>query len=212
MWPDAPETRELLDRARRDDPRAQDELWARHREPLRKHVALHLDRGLARRVDASDVVQDVLLRASRRLSEYLGDPVLPFHLWLRRIARDLIVEEHRRHHLAARRALDRERPLAAPAFADRSSLELAAQLRDPAATPVAEALRREFQARFQDILERLDPPDREILILRHFEHLSNSEVAQLLGLSEAAAGMRHLRALRRLHALLGETPSLASGA
>lgn len=211
MWPDASETEALLERVGRAEAAAEERLWEQHREPLRRLIALHLDRALARRVDASDVVQEVLLRASQRLPEYLRDPAIPFHLWLRRIARDHLVDEHRRHRVAARRSLDRERPLAAPAFADRSSLDLAAQLRDPSATPAAAALRRELQRRFHDALDRLDEPDREILVLRHFEQLSNSEAARVLGLSDAAAGMRHLRALRKLHAVLGETPSLSLG-
>src|SRR5271157_837500 len=82
------------------------------------------------------------------------------------------------------------------------------QLRDPALTPAAEALRGELQHRFRMALDDLDGVDREIILLRHFEQLSNSEAAQALGLSEAAAGMRHLRALRRLRAILGEAPSL----
>jgi RNA polymerase sigma-70 factor (ECF subfamily) len=160
-------------------------------------------------VDASDVVQDVLLKASRRLPDYLRSPTLPFHLWLRQIARDLIVDAHRRHRVAGRRSLDRERPPAAVAFADRSSMDLAAQLRDPGLTPAAAALRRELQRRFGEAIDRLDEADREVILLRHFEGLSNSEAARVLGLSEAAAGMRHLRALRRLHAILDEAPSTA---
>ncbi len=93
-------------------------------------------------------------------------------------------------------------------FDDRSSLDLAAQLRDSELTPAAAALRRELQTRFHTTLLHLVDDDREIILLRHFEQLSNSEAAQALGLSEAAAGMRHIRALRRLRALLAETPSL----
>jgi RNA polymerase sigma-70 factor (ECF subfamily) len=118
-----------------------------------------------------------------------------------------MIDEHRRHRGAARRSLDRERPLRPAAFLDRSSLDLAAQLRDPEPTPAAEALRGELQRRFHVALAQLDESDREIVLLRHFEQLSNSDAARTLGLSEAAAGMRHLRALRRLRALLGETPS-----
>src|ERR687894_396915 len=103
--------------------------------------------------------------------------------------------------------LDRERPLVAASFADRSSLELAAQLRDPGVTPAAAALRRELEGRFHAALARLDEADREVLLMRHFEQLSNGDAARALGLSEAAAGMRHLRALRRLRAILGEAPS-----
>lgn len=211
MWPDASETQALLEGVARDDKAAEARLWERHRAPLRRLVGLHLDRALARRVDASDVVQEVLLRASRRLPEYLADPALPFHLWLRRIARDHLVDAHRRHRVADRRSLDRERPLAA-AFADRSSLDLAAQLRDPELTPAAAALREELRRRFRDVIDRLDEADREIVVLRHFEQLSNAEAARVLGLSEPAAGMRHLRALRRLKAMLAESPSIGGPA
>ncbi len=171
-------------------------------------IDLRLDRALGRRVDASDVVQEVLLKANQRLPEYLKAPVLPFHLWLRQIARDHIIDQHRRHRVAGRRSIDRERPLAPPAFADQSSLDLAAQLRDPGVTPAAAALRAELSRRFQQALGELNEDDREIILLRHFEQLSNSEAAQTLGLTEPAAGMRHLRALRRLRAVLGETPSM----
>jgi RNA polymerase sigma-70 factor (ECF subfamily) len=174
-------------------------------------IGLRLDRALARRLDASDVVQDVLLMANQRLAEYLRNPSMPFHLWLRQIASDHVIDAHRRHRQAQKRTMDRERSLAVGATAgfadDRSSLELAAQLRDPAITPAADALRRELQGRFQAALLLLADDDREIILLRHFEQLSNGEAAQALGLSDAAAGMRHLRALRRLRAILAEPPS-----
>jgi RNA polymerase sigma-70 factor (ECF subfamily) len=175
-------------------------------------IGLRLDQAVGRRVDASDVVQDVLLEASRRLPDYRRNPALPFHLWLRQIARDHLVDAHRRHRGSAKRTVDREVALytkqSGGLFDDRSSFDLAAQLRDPALTPAAEALRRELRCRFEAALERLDEDDREIILLRHFEQLSNGEAALALGLSEAAAGMRHLRALRRLRGILGERPSV----
>jgi RNA polymerase sigma-70 factor (ECF subfamily) len=211
-WPDEAEIRELLGRVERGEDGAADRLWERHREPLRRMIGLRLDRGLGRRVDASDVVQDVLLKADQRLREYLRDPSVPFHVWLRGLARDQVIDQHRRHRVASRRSVERERPLGGGAgdgvaFADRSSLDLAAQLRDPGPTPAASALRRELERRFREALDRLDGADREIVVLRHFDQLSNGEAARALGLSDAAAGMRYLRALRRLRALLGETPS-----
>lgn len=212
MWPDAGETQVLLKRIEHDDAGAVERLWEQHREPLRRMIGLRLDHAIARRVDASDVVQEVLLKANQRLPEYLRNPVMPFHLWLRQIARDHMIDQHRRHRVAAVRSLDRERPLARAGgdgpFADRSSLDLAAQLRDPGATPAAAALRRELERRFRDALDDLDEDDREIILLRHFEQLSNGEAARALGLSGPAAGMRHLRALRRLRAVLGESPSI----
>jgi RNA polymerase sigma-70 factor, ECF subfamily len=207
MWPDEDETRGLLDRVEREGATAAERLWERHREPLRRMIGLRLDQALGRRVDASDVVQEVLLKANLRLAEYLRNPVMPFHLWLRQLARDHVIDEYRRHRVAARRSLDREQSLAAAAFLDRSSIELAAQLRDPNLTPAAAVLRGELERRFQDALVQLDEPDREIVVMRHFEQLTNGEAARLLGVSEAAAGMRHLRALRRLRAILGEAPS-----
>ena len=170
---------------------------------------MRLDHALERRVDASDVVQDVLIEASRRLGDYLRNPAMPFHLWLRQIARDRMIDEHRRHRVAARRSLDRERSLAAPEYADRSGFDLADGLRDPALTPAAASLRRELEWRFRIALDDMDEADREILLMRHFEGLTNSEVAKALDLSEPAAGMRHLRALRRLRERLGEAPSSA---
>lgn len=208
MWPDGDETRQLLKDAREGDPQAVNRLLDRHRRSLRRLVDVRLDRALAARVDASDVVQDVLLEASRRLDEFIRAPKLPFHLWLRQLARDRIVDMHRRHREAQKRSVDRERSLAAPEFADRSSIDLAAGLRDSELTPAAENIRRELERRFLAALEELDEDDRDIVLMRHYEHLGNSEAAQALGISPAAAGMRHLRALRKLRSILGEHPSL----
>lgn len=207
MWPDAEETRQFIRQARAGDDDAVNRLLERHRESLRRMVRQRLDRAVAPRVDASDVVQDVLLEASRRLKDYLRDPAMPFHLWLRQLARDRMIDMHRRHRGAHKRSVDRERPMVVSESADRSSLDLAAQLRDMELTPAAATMRRELQQRFLLALDQLDEEDRDILLMRHFEHLGNSEVAQALGLSPAAAGMRYLRALRRLRSLLGESSS-----
>ena len=211
MWPEASETEALLHRVAQADAMAVNELWERHRPALRRMIGLRLDRTLSRRVDASDVVQDVLLKANQRLADYLRNPSIPFHAWLRQIAQDHVIDAHRRHRQAGMRSMDRERPMtvgrpAGPAD-DRSSLDLAAQLRDPALTPGAEVLRRELECRFREALLLLEDDDREIILLRHFEQLSNGVAARVLGLSDAAAGMRHLRALRRLRAILAEAPS-----
>ena len=208
MWPDPAETRRLLDQlATAIDPAVEGRLWACHRDPLRRMIGLRLDRKVGQRVDASDVVQEVLLKASGRLAQYLANPVMPFDLWLRQIARDHVIDAHRKHRVSQARSVDRERSLTAPRFADRSSLDLAAQLRDPELTPAAASLRRELEARFRAAIDRLEPDDREIILLRHFEQMTNSEAARALGLSDPACGMRHLRALRKLRVVLGESPS-----
>lgn len=212
MWPDQRDTQQLLDAAQAGDAAARERLWTRYRGALHKLVALRLDRGIQGRIDVSDVVQDALVEADRRLEEYLRHgSSMPFHLWLRQIARDRMIDAHRRHRGAERRSIDREQAPPSPSlFADRSAFDLAAQLRDGRElTPAAALLQRELETRFRDALEKVDPMDREILELRHIEQLSNRDTALALGLSEPAAGMRYLRALRRLRALLEETPSLS---
>jgi RNA polymerase sigma-70 factor (ECF subfamily) len=198
----SPETQELLNQVRRGESAAVDRLLASHRDALRRMIALRLDPAIARRVDASDVVQDVLLEASRRLNDYLRDPAMPFHLWLRHIAQDHMIDAHRRHRQAQRRSLDREQPIVPAGFADRSSIELAAQFFDHEVTPATAAIRHELERRLQSAIAGLNDDDRDIILMRHFEQLSNQEVAAALGLSEAAASMRYLRALRRLRAVL----------
>jgi RNA polymerase sigma-70 factor, ECF subfamily len=206
MWPQSHETQKLLSEARAGDAEAINRLLERHRAALRRMIDLRMDHLVQRRVDASDIVQDVLLEAHRRLQDYLENPVMPFHLWLRHMARDRLIDAHRRHRVAARRSVDREQPLVAAAFLDRSTLDLAGELQDPELTPAAAATWHELQVRFQQAIDTMDEQDREVVLLRHFEHLSNGEVAEVLGLSEPAAGMRYLRAMRRLRAKLQESP------
>jgi len=200
----SPETDDLLAQARQGESAAVQRLLETHREPLRRMIGLRLDPALAGRVDASDIVQDVMLEVSQRLQDYLRRPGMPFHLWLRHIARDHMIDAHRRHRVAKRRSLDREQPLLPAALADHSSLELAGQLIDPEMTPASAALQQELRRRLEQALAELDGDDREVILMRHYEHLSNQEVAAALGVSEAAASMRHLRAVRRLRASLLE--------
>lgn len=210
MWPNREETDRLLDDARTGEASAVDRLLGEFREPLRKVIGMRLDPAIARRVDASDIVQDVLLEANQRLTDYLKQPDMPFHLWLRHLAQDRIIDTHRRHRLAQRRSIDREQPLARPALADESSQMLVAQLIDTERTPASEAIRRELQRRIDSAIDQLSEDDREIVLMRHQEALSNQDVAEALKLTEAAASMRYLRALRRLRGILvpdGETSS-----
>lgn len=200
---DAPQqTLVLLDRVRQGDTAAVNGLLERHRAAIRRMIDHRLDRVVQRRVDASDIVQDVLLEANRRLGDYLANPTMPFQLWLRHMARDRVIDAHRRHRVAASRSLDREVSLEAPADSEGSQTDLAARLADRELTPAAVATWHELERRFAAAVEKLDEDDRQIVLLRHFEHLSTAEAANLLGLSKPAAGMRYLRAMRRLRVLL----------
>lgn len=202
MWPNHEQTKQLLDDAKAGDASAIDRLLAEFREPLRQVVHLRMDQALAKRVDASDIVQDVLLEANQRLREYLQAPNMPFHLWLRHLAQDRIIDTHRRHRVAQRRSIDREQAMEAPGWTDESSVQLIAQLVDGEKTPASAAIQHELQRRLNEALAQLDEADRDIILMRHHEQLSNQEVAAALELSEAAASMRYLRALRKLRGVL----------
>lgn len=192
----------LLARARQGDDAAINGLLERHRAAIRRMIDRRMDRVVQRRVDASDIVQDVMIEANRRLGDYLANPTMPFHLWLRHMARDRLIDAHRRHRVASTRSLDREVPLVAVDGANQSQADLIGQLADRELTPAAAATWRELERRFAAAVEQLDTDDRTIVLLRHFEHLSTAEAATALGLSKPAAGMRYLRAMRRLRVLL----------
>ena len=175
MWPNSEQTQQLLQTALQGDASAVNALMDRHRDALRKMVQMRLDRAIAARLDASDVVQDVLVEANRRIQDYLANPSMPFHLWLRHLAKDQLIDMHRRHRVAGRRSVDRERHLDG-SFSDQSSMDLAAQLKDHELTPAAATIRKELERRFHVALDELDEDDREIMLLRHQEHLTNSQV------------------------------------
>jgi RNA polymerase sigma-70 factor (ECF subfamily) len=202
MWPNNDQTKKLLDEARSGEAEAVDRLFQEFREPLRQVVGMRIDPVLARRVDASDIVQDVMIEANKRLAEYLQSPTMPFHLWLRHLAQDRIIDTHRHHRQAQRRSMDREQSLQRPAWSNESSVQLVSQLVDTEKTPASAAIQQELQRRLNDSLQQLDEDDRDIILMRHHEQLSNQEVAAALSLTEAAASMRYLRALRKLRAVL----------
>jgi RNA polymerase sigma-70 factor (ECF subfamily) len=201
MWPDSENTQEILQGVHDGDADAVNRLLERHRNAVHRMIQMRLDQKIQRRVDVSDVVQDVMVEVNRRLQDYLKNPVMPFHLWIRQIAKDRIIDTHRRHRVSAKRSVDREQPMFAAAM-DHSTLDLAARLRDEEMTTAARATQREMAQRVEAALAELGDGDCEIIVMRHYEHLTNQEAAQALGLTEPAASMRYLRAIRRLRELL----------
>jgi len=205
MWPEKDQTVKLLARARGGNDDAINELMDRHRNSLRQLVRMRLDQKIQKRVDVSDVVQDVLIEANRRLQRYIENPVMPFHLWLRQIAKDRIIDAHRRHRVSAKRSVDREQALVAPRGYDQSSIQLASLLGDQRLTPAAAALQQEMAKRVEDAISLLDEKDCEIIVMRHYEHLTNQEIGKVLNLTEPAASMRYLRAIRRLRVVMQDS-------
>jgi RNA polymerase sigma-70 factor (ECF subfamily) len=209
MWPESDKTQELLLGIKAGNPEAMNRLLEQHRDAVRRLVQMRLDVQIQRRVDVSDVVQEVFVEASRRLREFVNEPPMPFHLWLRQITKDRIIDAHRRHRASAKRSVDREQAMHVPAGMDRSSIELAAQLVDNELTPQAAATQHEMAQRVEAAIAELADQDAEIIIMRHYEHLTNQEIATALELTEPAASMRYLRAVRRLRELLGGASSSA---
>jgi RNA polymerase sigma-70 factor (ECF subfamily) len=201
MAPAQPDTQELVERASQGDDAAPQQLLVRHRDRLCRMVAVRLDRRLAARLDPSDIVQEALVEAARKLSDYLQKRPLPFYPWLGQITWEQLVKAHDKHVRARRRDVSREGPrvLALP---DDSAAELARRLIDSGTGPGSRLLRSELRTRVRTALDALRERDREVLVLCYLEQLPSREIAEILGLSEGAVNVRHLRALRRLRGLL----------
>jgi RNA polymerase sigma-70 factor (ECF subfamily) len=208
--PHGPETEELVERAARGDDAARHLLLARHRDRLKRMVAVHLDRRLAARVDPSDIVQEALLDAHRELSDYLRRRPLPLYPWLRQLAWERLLKWHRAHIRAQKRSVGREQPgdLALP---EESAVLLAHRLIAAGTSPSRRLIRDELRQRVRAALETMTPRDREVLVMRHLEEMTAAEIAAALGITERAAKARHTRALERLRGLLDEGSSRGEG-
>ena len=188
------DTQELVDRVGRGEKTALEDLFTRHRDRLRRVVALRMDKRLASRVDSSDIVQETYVEAARRCEDYLQQPDMSFYLWLRWIAREKVIQEYRRHLGAEKRAIDRE--IAIPS--SETSAEFAKEILGRERTPTQQLRSSELAGSLQEALAELDEDDGKVIIWRHFEELSVGETAELFGISKAAAAKRYLRVLQKL--------------
>jgi RNA polymerase sigma-70 factor (ECF subfamily) len=189
---------ELLDAAHHGDEAALAVLVERHRERLERMVRLRMDRRLQGRVDPADIVQEAYLAVRRKFPSYGADPRLPFFLWLRLEVGQKLVDVHRFHLGAQMRDAGQEVSLHRGALPQVTSLSLAEHLLGKLTPASHAAMRAELKLRVQEALNSMDPSDREVLILRHFEELSNAETAEVLGIKPSAAVNRYVRALKRL--------------
>jgi RNA polymerase sigma-70 factor (ECF subfamily) len=193
---------EVIRRAGEGDTAGLEGLFERYRPRLRRMIRLRLDRRLQGRVDPSDVIQEAYVEVSRGLAAYLRDPSLPFFLWLRLVTGQKLALAHRRHLGVQARDAGREVSLYRGALPEATSAALAAQLIGKQTSPSQAAARAELKIRLQEALNSMDELDREVLALRHFEHLTNAETSRVLGISEPAACNRYVRALERLKKVL----------
>jgi RNA polymerase sigma-70 factor (ECF subfamily) len=211
MMNDADNTILLLRQGAAGDQHALGELWDRYRERLKRMVRLRLDRRLQGRLDPSDVLQEVFIDFARRAGEFAENPEVSFFLWLRSLTGQRLQMLHRQHLGAKMRDAAREISLHRGPMPQATSVSLAAQLLGQFTAASAKVARAEMQILLQEALNGLDPIDREILALRHFEELSNAETAQVLGIDPSAASSRHVRALKRLRQILKSIPGFFDG-
>jgi RNA polymerase sigma-70 factor (ECF subfamily) len=201
----------LTERLRAGQPDALAGLFDQYRDRLLRMVDLRLDARVRSRLDPADVVQDAFLDAAKRLDDYSRDPKLPPFLWLRLIVGERLTTVHR-HHLGARmRDAGREVSLYREALPQASTAALASMLLGRQTSPTQAAQRAERLLRIQEALNSLDPIDREVLALRHFEQLNRAEAALALAITEEAGAKRYIRALKRLKGVLAKMPGGLEG-
>jgi RNA polymerase sigma-70 factor (ECF subfamily) len=206
MTSDSSTPGDLLRRAGDGDAEALAELFAHYRDRLKRMVLLRLDRRLQGRIDASDVLQEAYLDLARRAGEIDNRPAMPFFLWLRLLTGQRLLAMHRRYLGTRMRDVGQEVALHHGAMPQATSASLAAQLLGRFTSPSLAAVRAEMKLRLQEALNSMDSIDREVLVLRHFEELTNAETAEVLGLQKTAASNRYVRALKRLRSILQSMP------
>lgn len=201
-----PDTEELVRRASNGDACAVHQLFDRHRARLAQMVQTRMDPRVRGRIDPSDVIQETLVAASQKIESYLVEQPLPFYPWLRQIAWEKLVHLHDRHLRAQKRSVAREQTLRAD-ISDESVLQLAERFVGGTSSPSAAALRQELGMRVRQALNALPEADREVLLMRYLEQLSSKEIAVIMGTSESAINMRHMRCLERMRKILSRDSS-----
>jgi RNA polymerase sigma-70 factor (ECF subfamily) len=193
-------TYRLLAQATRGDEDARQALLELYRDNLRRVVKGRLDRRIAPRVDVSDVVQEILVEASRRLDEYLRARPMPYFAWLRRLAEKWVISTHRRHAYTGRRSVYRER--LETGTSEYSAADPLASLPADDTSPSNQLIRKELPKQLEKSLSSISPKDREVLLMRYIQQLKAPEIARALGISEAAVKSRLVRGLLRLREIM----------
>lgn len=196
---------DLLRRVKEGDQQALAELFSMYRDRLWRIINFRLDSRLLGRVDADDILQEAYLAAAQRIEHYLDDTSQTFFIWLRLIANQTLIDVHRRHLGAKMRDANRDMSIHAH-YAQATSMSIASQLLGNFTSPSQIAMRDEVAAQLDKAIDSMAPIDREVLALRHFEELSNSEVAEVLDIQQKAASIRYVRALKRLKDVVNQIP------
>lgn len=208
MASDDKEPDETLRRAMQGEQSALADMFQLYRGRLSRMIALRMDPRVQGRIDVSDVLQEAFIDAAKGLPNYVSEPALPFYLWLRLLTGQRLAKAHRTHLGTARRQIQREVSIAPPVMPDLSTFNLASHLIGKFTSASGNLMRDELRARVQKVLDDMERNDREVLALRHFEEMTNREVASVLEISEAAAKSRYRRALLRITEEFEQSPEL----
>lgn len=208
MFDEYEKDEEFLNRLRQDPEGVLADEYSQYRDRLWRIVNFRLDRRLLGRVDADDILQEAYLDAATRIEHYLNDPATSFFIWLRTIVGQTLIDVHRRHLGAQKRDVRREVKANRRVFSASTSFQIADVLLGDLSSPSQAALKEELAAQLHEALESLNEIDREILVLRHFEELSNLEAAEVLEIESKTASMRYFRALTRLRSILVRIPGI----
>ena len=204
---DQGQTDSLVERLKSErDPTVLATLFDLHRGRLKTLVSLRMDRRLHGRVDPSDVLQEAYLDLAKRVDRFCQREDMSFYVWLRLVVAERLQKFHRTHLGAEMRDVRREVPIRQHGSRNATSLSLAAALLGEYSSVVQKAIRHETQIALQQKMDELEPLDREIILLRLFEGLTNQESAEVLELTKFAASKRYVRAMKRLRTLLAEVP------
>ena len=205
------DSRRVISRLKSGDDEALAELFSQHRERLWRVVHFRLDRRLQGRVDTEDVLQEAYLAAAKRVHHFAEESSTSFFVWLRMIVMQTLIDVHRRHLGAQMRDAGREVAIRGRRYSETTGVSMVARLVGHLTSPSQAALRVEVSTQLETALETMDPIDREVLALRHFEELTNSEVAESLDIQQKAASIRYVRAVKRLKGILSQMPGFLSG-
>ena len=178
------------------------EFFQKHNVQLERMVSFRLDRRLYGRVDPADILQEAYVEAAKRIDSYLADPQVSMYIWIRGLTWQTLLLTHRKHLDVQKRDARQEQSLAKQASGDNTATSIASRLAGSFTSPSQGAMREEQHDKLQSTLDQMDPTDREVLALRHFEQLSNKEVSELLGISKTAASNRYMRALARMKTIM----------
>ena len=190
-----------LDRLQ-EGPEGVAEVFSVYQEQLKRMVTLRMDQRLLGRVDSDDILQDAYMEIARRINDFTSSPTVPFFIWARQITTQIMIDTHRKHLGAKMRSANLEVSLNRKRAGNTTSYSLAAHLIGNLTSPSQAIVRQEREEELRIALDQMDEIDREVLVLRHLEELSNNDVAEVLQIDKSAASKRYIRALKRLKTVM----------